>query len=748
MRVSRDRVVLGDRVVDLGWGTIEHGGALERLSPSERVVLQLLVERVGQDVPRDAVCAALGRSLADNALDRLMSRLRARLGGEVPRTVRGVGYRLDPSPAAAPLGSTPSSGLIGRTDELAAVAAAPDRVVVLLGPAGVGKTTLGRALLARSPGWFVELASSSTEDEVLAAVCAALGLPGPDGVALGARLATLDAPVVVLDNAEQCGDALAAWIERWSRSGRARFVVTSRRPLGLPHERRIAVGPLPPADAHALVRQRAADADPTLELDPVWVERIARRAEYVPLAIELATAYLDRMTPSELCARLEGSLGWLEDRGPDRVERHSTLMRAVGWSWALLGPAARDGLAAWSTFRGSFTLADAERLFAPGADALQHLIDASLVRIVAGPRFVLLDAVREFAERQREEHPDRARWVAAWRRWCVDGAGSGSRAERAWNWTAALGGGLDAPDAPELAVHLLDAQSGLSVERRFALADLADRAEGVVRARLLAVRCRIRRYAGLEGYRGDLDQALAEVERLGDRRQIDEIRLERARLAMDDGDLAGAERDLLAAQWHGPSRYQLAALYLDRCRHRSAEGVLLELAARANSEGMRIRAGVQLAVLRSPSDPAGAYRELVALTDAVRDDDPSTTAARPFVYAWRSALSWELGEVVRARGEARVASAELHERSWLVPAAELDAMAALFEPVDQARARLDAIAAPPAGAAAVAVWRAVNEAVRGDPALGVAALAACRPHPGTTAWVLAELARAAVRVRG
>ncbi|WP_395703002.1 response regulator [Aquabacterium sp.] len=76
------------------------------LSARECIVLQYLMLKTGQVVLRDQLAALVpgwDAATSDNAIELLISRLRAKIepGGVRLRTVRGLGYRLEPAPAAA-----------------------------------------------------------------------------------------------------------------------------------------------------------------------------------------------------------------------------------------------------------------------------------------------------------------------------------------------------------------------------------------------------------------------------------------------------------------------------------------------------------------------------------------------------------------------------------------------------------------------------------------------------------------------
>ena len=80
-----------------------HGRAVD-LSPRERALFELLLAQVGTVVSKARIAVDLyghGADVDENAVELAVSRLRRKLGpGIAIRTIRGLGYMLDPGPAA------------------------------------------------------------------------------------------------------------------------------------------------------------------------------------------------------------------------------------------------------------------------------------------------------------------------------------------------------------------------------------------------------------------------------------------------------------------------------------------------------------------------------------------------------------------------------------------------------------------------------------------------------------------------
>src|SRR5262245_35243319 len=123
--------------------------------------------------------------------------------------------------------------LVGREAELATLREYldGDRLVTVLGTAGVGKTRLALELAARWPGRvvFCQLAAARTPDDLVDRVAQALqvelGAPAGDAAyrQLGAAL-SIDGPLLVLDTVDRAVVPLAEALTQWmSAAPSARF---------------------------------------------------------------------------------------------------------------------------------------------------------------------------------------------------------------------------------------------------------------------------------------------------------------------------------------------------------------------------------------------------------------------------------------------------------------------------------------------------------------------------------------------
>ena len=332
---------------------------------------------------------------------------------------------------------TPLTPLIGRERDIAAASALLSsnvRLLTLAGVAGVGKTRLAIATADAVQDSFthgvvfVPLASVREPGFVLQALADALAIRDEGNCPLLERLVGelhQQRLLLVLDNFEHVVDAASDIHRLLELCPNLSALVTSRVRLRLRGEHLLEVTPLPvpnPARLLSLARlasnpavtlflDRASVVAPTLTLDPHNAQAIASicaRLEGVPLALELAAARLEILSPEALAARLDKRLTVLTQGPRDADARHRTLRDAIRWSYELLSPTEQRLFRGLSIFAGGCNAAAAEAVLRPfesdGApddvlNGLSRLLDHHLIRreVVTGePRFLMLESIREF----------------------------------------------------------------------------------------------------------------------------------------------------------------------------------------------------------------------------------------------------------------------------------------------------------------------------------------------------------------
>ncbi|MFI9550431.1 BTAD domain-containing putative transcriptional regulator [Nonomuraea endophytica] len=305
---------------------------------------------------------------------------------------------------------TPLSSFVGRVEEQAHLVRQlhERRLVTLLGPGGVGKSRLAtRAaseLAAEFPGgaWLVELASVTDPAALPQTIVTTLGLTGRGrpGDPMGRLADAMPASptLIVLDNCEHLIDAAARLVEDLlGRCPHVRVLATSREPLGLLGEALSPLAPLPAADGVRLLADRAAAVRPGFTLgeeDRAAAARICVRLDGLPLAIELAAARLRYASVEQVAAGLGDRFLMLTGGSRTALPRHRTLRAVVSWSWDLLSHEERAAVERLAVFPGSFTPEAAARV--SGWAAVEDFADRSLLQFVPGPRYLMLETIREY----------------------------------------------------------------------------------------------------------------------------------------------------------------------------------------------------------------------------------------------------------------------------------------------------------------------------------------------------------------
>jgi predicted ATPase/class 3 adenylate cyclase len=384
---------------------------------------QVLLSQSTRDLLPDAFEGLTFRDLGDHRLKDLSGAQRLHqlciegLAPDFPppRTIEGRVTNLPAQP-------TP---LVGRDAELDAVRTLlrdeNTRMVTLTGPGGTGKTRLAMQAAADLVDEFpdgvygVLLAPISDPELVPLELARVLGVEESSSLSLADALkAELGnrRTLILFDNFEHVGAAAEPLAVLLGACPRLKMLVTSREPLRIAAERQYPVPPLAESEAVTLFVERASAIRPDFELTaetaPIVAE-ICARLDGLPLAIELAAAWIKVLPPAALLQRLEHRLQLPAARGRDVPARQSTLRQAIAWSYDLLGDEERRLHARLSVFMNGCTIGAAERVTGAGSEldpleGIASLVDRSLLReaedVGGEPRFTMLETIREFGREQ------------------------------------------------------------------------------------------------------------------------------------------------------------------------------------------------------------------------------------------------------------------------------------------------------------------------------------------------------------
>jgi predicted ATPase/DNA-binding winged helix-turn-helix (wHTH) protein len=308
------------------------------------------------------------------------------------------------------------------------------RLLTLVGPGGVGKTSVALAVADDIAGQFdqiifVDFSSVDEPIKALLSVTMALNLPADAGDAPAAILAQLSrgSSLLLLDNCEHVVEEVARLADVLLSSGaRVRILATSREPLNIASERIRRVEPLetPPVGALATISdallfpavqlfvERAADTSDFVFVDDDTsaVAEICRSLDGLPLAIELAAGWVRALPPRTLARQLaQQPLLALQGRRTAQA-RHRTIEAMLDWSYDSLSPRQQLLFASLSAFRGGFSIEQALALASsPLREAtldLADLVSKSLVDVSregGEARYRLLLLPRAYAEARLRE---------------------------------------------------------------------------------------------------------------------------------------------------------------------------------------------------------------------------------------------------------------------------------------------------------------------------------------------------------
>jgi predicted ATPase len=151
---------------------------------------------------------------------------------------------------------------------------------------------------------------------------------------------------------------------------RLTIFATSREPLNVSGEVTWLVPPLGHHEAERLFLSRARTVRPDFQITDVNLfKQVCNRCEGLPLAIELAASRLRVLSLEQIAERLSDPFSLLTDGSRLALPKHQSLRALMDWSYNLLTEPERELFCRVSTLSNSWTLEEAEALFAETPDA-------------------------------------------------------------------------------------------------------------------------------------------------------------------------------------------------------------------------------------------------------------------------------------------------------------------------------------------------------------------------------------------
>lgn len=338
--------------------------------------------------------------------------------------------------------------LIGREREVAELLARLQepgvRLLTLVGAGGVGKTRLALAVAQASLYLFdeptsptfsepriinfkyadgvfiVPLAPLTEVGAMRASIAAVLGLELRQGDPDQALFQALHNKkmLLVLDNFEHLLEGGSLVAEILQRAPGVQILTTSRARLSLRSEHLYRVQGLDAAAGETVAEalqsssvqlfvQSARRAHASFQLSQTNVAVVVRICHLVhglPLALEMAAAWVDTLPLQTIASQIEQRADLLAFDWRDAPERQRSLQAVFEWSWKLLDSRERHVLSRVSVFRGGFTAAAAQNVVGASRAVLTNLVNKSLLNwdeiYDDEGRYDFHELVRQFAAQQ------------------------------------------------------------------------------------------------------------------------------------------------------------------------------------------------------------------------------------------------------------------------------------------------------------------------------------------------------------
>lgn len=406
---------------------------VDDLTWREQEILTLLAERLTNREIADRL--HLAESTVKDYVGKILSKLYVKNRRQAVERAKALGlFAGDRSTVIEPPSNLPAepTPFVGRGHELVEIKRhlVETRLLTLTGPGGIGKTRLALKAAGEAVGdfadgvFFVSLAPIRLVGHITQTIAEALKFP----------LATHETPrhqllrylkkkqlLLVMDNFEHLLNGAGIVSEILQAAPAVRILATSRERLGLQSETILSVGGMAfpdqvglkdtlSYDAITLFKQSASKVRPGFVPSPGelgQVTKICQIVQGMPLAIELAAAWLHILNVDEIADELEKNLDILSIEMRDAPERHRSIRAVFDHSWSLLDQTEREMFLLLSVFRGGFTREAAQQVAGASLQQLAGLVSKSLLSHDPNSgRLEVHELLRQYAQEKLEVTPE------------------------------------------------------------------------------------------------------------------------------------------------------------------------------------------------------------------------------------------------------------------------------------------------------------------------------------------------------